>query len=362
MFKLLTPFIVLLLLIASLLILEERRTFDVSTLVHIDPIPHTEKLIKQKKYVEAEEYLTYFMAYDYVKNNPKSSKLIQIIQEKRNSFSYKTDKFLEGIIQGKSDDDIGRTSAIASDFLVIGDIRDLAIEGMHYNNGEKVDKLILSLSTLGLLASATTVYSLGATAPIKGSISLLKYGKRLNQIPIWLQTKLIKQTELAKKTKSLKEVQKLLEPIQKLYNKVGLNQTLYLLSKSRNLKELTSLNKFATRFGKKSQVLLKSSNNSALTYMKKMPNVSKKNFLYASTYGEQGLKGMNKLGASKFIKRVGFTSNLAKTTYKGNLDSLFNALLKKIPNSLLYVISFLGLFYFIRKLFVFTTKLRSIII
>ena len=330
MFKLFTSLVIFLLTLASLLLLEERRTFDVSTLVQIDPLPHTKELIKQKKYLEAQEYLAYFIKYDYVKKNPEASKLMKDIHAKRDSFDYKKEKFFQGIVQGNSDEDIGRASALASDFLVIGDIRDLAIEGMHYANDKKVDKLMLSLSSLGLLATATTIYSLGATTPIKGSVSLLKYGKRLNKIPFWLQTRLIKQIELAKKTKSLQNLQHLLTPLQKLYKKVGLNQALNLLSKSRNLKELTALSKFTTRFGKNSQVLLKSTNNTALKYMHTMPNVSKKQFLYASTYGEKGLKGMHKLGANKFMKRVGFGSNLAKTTYKGNLNSLFNKLLKII--------------------------------
>lgn len=357
MFKVLTPLIILLLVITSLLILEERRTFDVSTLVQIDPIPHTEELIKQEKYVEAQEYLAYFIGYEYVKKNPEASRLLQAIQTKRNSFDYKKDKFFQGILEGKSDENIGRAAAIASDFLVIGDIRDLSMEGAHYVNGEEVDKLLLSLSTLGLLATATTVYSLGATAPLKSSISLLKYAKRANKIPSWLQTRLIKQIEVAKKTKSLKNVEHLLAPLQKLYDKVGLNKALHLLNKSRNLKELNALTKLATRFGKKSQVLLKSTNTSALKYMKEMPNVSTKNFLYASTYGERGLKGIQKLGANKFMKRVGFGSNLAKTTYKGNLNALFNALLKNISNSLLYAITFFGLFYFVWKFFTVSRKL-----
>lgn len=357
MFKLFTSFVILLLVIASLLILEERRIFDVSTLVQIDPIPHTKELIKQKKYVEAEEYLSYFIKYDYVQKNPESLSLLQSIQHIRASFSYKKDKFIQGILEGNSDDDIGRASAIASDFLLIGDIRDLSIEGMHYAKDEEVDKLMLALSSLGLLATASTVYTAGATAPIKGAISFLKYGKRINKIPLWLQTKLLKKIALAKKTKSLTDLQYLLAPIEKLYKKAGLNQALTLLNKSRNLKELSSFSKFATRFGKKSQVLLRSTNNSAVKYMQKMPNVSQKNFLYASTYGEQGLKGLHKLGSSKFVKRVGFNANLAKTTYKGNLNSLFNALLKNIPNTILYLISSLGIFYFVSKFFTFTRRI-----
>lgn len=357
MLKIFTPIFILLLVMGSLLILQERRTFDCSTLVHIDPIPHTEKLVVEKKYAEAEDYLSFFMDESYVKDNPKSKLLLKLIQEKRASYGYQAEKVLEGIVNGKSDENIGRASAIASDFLVIGDIRDLSIQGVNYANGRDVDNLIVALSSLGLLASATTLYSAGATAPIKTSLSVLKYGKKVNKIPIWLQEKIIKYAKVAKETKSLDKIATLLQPISKLYKRVGLNQTLNILKMSKNSKELLALAHFSSRFGKKSPVLLLSTNNRALQYATAMPHVSTKSFIHASTYGENGLKGLKKLGEAKFIKRVRFYSNLGKTTYKGNLNSLFNYLLKNIPNSLLYSIVILGLFYFISKFYSLVKRL-----
>ena len=351
MFKIFTPILILILVSSSLLLLEERKTFDVSTLVHIDPIPHTQKLIEAEKYVEAEEYLSYFMEQKYVKENPKSTEILQEIQKKRDSYSYKAEKVLEGILKGGSDEDIGRASAIASDFLVIGDIRDLSIEGANYANDQKVDKLIVGLSSLGLLATASTVYTMGATAPIKSSISLLKYGKRVKKIPTWFQTELLKYVKIAKDTKSLKQINELLAPVHSLYNKVGVNQTLNMLKMSRNANELKALANFGSRFGKKSRVLLQTTNNKALAYANKMPNVNPQSFIVASTYGERGLKGLSKLGENKFLKKVKFNSNLAKTAYKGNFNSLFNALLKNIPNYALFGMVFFGLGYFILKFF-----------
>jgi hypothetical protein len=357
MLKIFTPVFIILLVTSSLLILEERKTFDVRTLVHIDPIPHTKKLISEKKYVEAEEYLSYFISYDYVKKNPKSQKLLDAIKLKREDYSYKAKKFIEGITHGVSDEDIGKVSAIASDFLVIGDIRDLSIESKHYLNDEKVDKVIVSLSSLGLLATASTVYTLGATTPIKTSISVLKYGKKVNKLPSWLNQQLITQAKISNETKSLNNIKSLLEPIYKLYEKTGLTQTLNLLKNTKNFKELKNFISLASRFGKKSNILLQITKGKALHYAKLMPNVKSKNILYASTYGEKGLKGIKKLGENKFIKRVGFGSNLSKTTYKGNLNSFFNYLLKNVPTSLLYAISLLGLLYFIQKFYIVSKKL-----
>lgn len=360
LFRLFVPLTLLLLITLSLLILQERKTFDVRTLVRIDPIPHTEQLIKEKKYVDAHEYLSYFMDYRYVQENPASKVLLQAIEEKRNSYEYQADKFLEGILKGTSDEDLGKASAIASDFLVIGDIRDLALQGKNYFNDEKVDNVVLALSSLGLLATASTIYSFGATTPIKTSVSVLKYGKRTNKLPLWFQNKLIEQANIAKETKSLKQVQTLLEPIHKLYNKVGLTQTLNILKSTKNLKELESFVSFSSRFGKKSALLLQTTKNKALNYAKAMPNVQSKNIVYASTYGDKGLKGLHKLGEKKFMKRMGFQANLLKTTYKGNFNSLFNYLLKNIPTSVLYAIVFLGLFYFIQKFFMMAKVLFPI--
>lgn len=351
MVKLFTSIVILILTFSSLLILEDRKTFDFSTLVQIDPIPHTEKLIQEKKYVEAQEYLSFFMEQPYVKNNPESSKILNDIKKIRNSYDYKKDKVIEGVLKGKSDDNIGKTSALISDFLVIGDIRDLSIQGMHYFNNEKVDNFMVALSSLGLIATASTLYSGGATAPIKTSVSVLKYGKKIKKIPLWFESKLIDSVKVVKKTKSLTTVEKMLEPIKNLYNKVGLDQSLYMLKMSKNSKELLHLAKFGSRFGEKSRTLLKITNNRALNYASAMPKVKPKTFITASTYGEDGLKALKKVGENKFLKRVSFNSHIFKSIYKGNFNPLLNYLLKNIPNWVLFSTIFLGLFYFMRRFF-----------
>ena len=357
LFKPLFSLLVILLTSLSLLLLQERKVFDVQTLVHIDPIPQTKLLIKREKYLEAQEYLTYFMAYPYVKNNPQSTLLLKEIKTKRESYAYQRDKLIEGLLKGKSDEDIGKASAIASDFLFIGDIRDLSIEGSHYYNDEKVDKVILALSSLGLIATISTIYTLGATAPAKTAISVLKYAKNANKLPPWLNSKLIEHAKIAKETKSIDNIKGLLTPIHKLYEKVGLSQTLNLLQNTKNFKELKALMNFSTRFGKKSQLLLQTTNNKALKYIKIMPNAKNKNILYASTYGENGLKAMSKIGEGKFMHRVGFKTNLLKTGYKGNFNSIFDYLLKHLPSWLLFTTTFLGLFYFMRKFYVLAKRI-----
>ncbi len=349
LFKLLTPIIVILIVTLSLFLLEERKVFDIRTLAHIDPVPKTEQLIKENKYAEANEYLSYFMKYEYVNRDPKAITLLNDIKKVRESYKYKKDKFFEGLTQGKSDEDIGRITAIVSDFLVVGDVRDLTIAGTNYAKGQEVDKTIVALSSLGIIASASTLYTLGASAPIKSSISVLKFGKRAGKIPTWLDKLIIKEAKIATDTKSLKNIKKIVEPIHTLYNKVGLNQTLDLIKRTKNLSELKGMVKLSSKFGKESSVLIKNSGVKSLKLIQQMPNVKKGDILYASTYGSKGITALKRMGQSKFMKRMRISANLVKTGYKGNLDTLFTRLLKTIPTKILFGMAFLGLFYFLYK-------------
>ncbi len=356
LFKLFTPLFILLFVTLSLMLLHERKEFDIRGLTQIDPIPKTKQLISEQKYSDAYEYLSYFMQFDYVKTNPKAQELLKKIKTKRDSYEYQKDKVIEGILEGKSDENIGKLSAIASDFLVIGDIRDLFIQGNNYINDKEVDKVIVALSSLGLIATASTIYSLGATAPAKDGISILKYAKRVNKIPNWLNKAIVKEAKISKQTKSIKNIEKILEPIYTLYKKIGLKDTLTLLKETKNLKDLKGMVKFSKRFGKNSSGLIKTVGVKPIKYINNIPpNIKTKTILYASTYGDKGLVALKTMGEAKFLKRVKILSRVSKTTYKGNFDTLFTKLLNTIPTSILYSIVFLGLFYFIYKL-LFLTK------
>ncbi len=350
LFKLLTHIFLLTLILFSLFLLKEREVFDTRGLVHIDPMPKTWELIKEKRYAEANDYLSYFMQFNYVRNNPKAVELLKALKEKRESFEYKRDKIIEGVISGKSDETVGKISAIASDFFVIGDIRDLTIQGNNYFNGDKkVDKVVVALSTLGLVATVSTIYTMGATSSAKSAISILKYAKKVNKIPIWLEKAIIKEAKVAKETKSLKNVKGILEPIYSLYERVGLKGTLNILKDTKNLSELKGIVKLSKRFGKNSAELLKIAGAKSAKLINSMPNVKPKNIIYASSYGDKGIVALKAMGEAKFLKRVKILSRVSKTTYKGNFDSLIARLLKIVPTSILLTILFLGLFYYIFK-------------
>lgn len=308
--------------------------YEMSQKVHfkalnrINPIPQTIKYIEQKKYVDASEYLEFFLKYDYVKNNPTAQKLFNELEKKRTSYEYRGEKAIEGIIYGKSDETIGQVSAGISDFFLFGDLRDLTIEGYHHLKGEEVDKVLVGLSTIGVVATGATLLSAGSGAPVKGSISLLKFVRKAGKMPKWLEKFIISSAKNVKKTKDIKPIKSFFEDIYITTKATGVNTSLKLISNAPNMKAYKNSIGFAKNFGKESGTLIKILGKDSVLYYRVLKDkTSKKMFLNASTYGESGIKRLAKVGEKGFLKSLKVpvkVSKLTKILSKNGVDFLKN--------------------------------------
>lgn len=81
---------------------------------------------------------------------------------------------------------------LACDLLVIGDIRDILIEGNKIANDDEPDKLILGLSLFGLASSVATFQSGGALAGVDLGASLVKTAKRTKKITPEFEKKVVR--------------------------------------------------------------------------------------------------------------------------------------------------------------------------
>jgi len=335
MLKLFYKITLLFILILSSTVLYQKNTYAYHTLVHIDPLPHTKELISNKQYVDAAEYLDYFMAFEYMKENEEAKVLQESIAEKRASLSYLSQKVSEGFRTGTSDELLGQASAIGSDFLLIGDLRDLALEGTHYYKHEEVDQVLVALSTVGLVASASTFFTLGSSAVAKSGVSVLKLAHKSKRIPAWLSKYLIREAKQIRKTKDISTLKPLFKTIDTLRQDVGLKDTLKLLSKTQNITELKGMNKLAKRYGNKTYTLLKLSNKKVLIQAKQLSKVDVKTITLASSYGPSGLVHLIKGGEKNFIKTTKRMKAYSKVGYKGEIWKVFLWLMKHVSDTIL---------------------------
>ena len=335
MLKLFFKISLLLLILLAGTLLYQKNTYAYHTLIRVNPIPHTKSLIAEAHYADAYEYLSYFMDFDYMKEDEEAQKLLQEIIKKRSSLSYKSEKIAEGIRTGTSDELVGQLSAIGSDFFLIGDIRDLALEGTHYVNDEEVDRVLVSLSTIGLVASASTLFTLGSSAVAKSGVSVLKLAHKSKRIPLWLSKYLVREAKHIQTTKDITSIKPLFSMLDMMHKEVGLTQTLKLLSHTKNFKELKGVSKIAKRYGGDTTTLLKLSDKKLLSQATTFSKIDKKSIKLASTYGTSGFVHLIKGGEKNFIKTTKRMKAYSKVGYKGEVWKVFLWLMKHLSDTVL---------------------------
>jgi len=335
MYKLFYKISLISIIALSATLLYQKHTYAYQTLVKVDPLPHTKELLSQENYVDAQEYLEYFMQFDYVRKVPEAQTLLTNIKTKRESFEYQSSKIFEGLYTGTSDEIEGQISAIGSDFFLIGDLRDLAIEGSHYFKDEEVDKVLVSLSTIGLVASASTFFTLGATSTAKGGISVLKLAHQSSKMPSWLGKYLIRQSSQIRASKSIDTVKPLLKNIYDIEQKAGLRNTLKILSKTKNIDELKSMSELSKHYGKESSLMLELSNAKLLTNADTLKHYDKDTVKLATVYGDKGFTRLLKGGEKNFIKTTKRMKAYAKMGVKGEIWKVFLWMMKHLSDTIL---------------------------
>src|SRR5262245_14786862 len=84
------------------------------------------------------------------------------------------ESFARGFISGEPEDMSGLAGTAVGDLFVFGDIRDALREGSRLASGQEADELILGLACVGLAISAGTYATIGAAAPVRAGITVVK--------------------------------------------------------------------------------------------------------------------------------------------------------------------------------------------
>ncbi len=354
-FKLPVKLILLVLAVIAAGVLWQQAQLSVLALSRIDPVPETRAMVDEERYADAADYLDFFMAYDYVNQDPAAQALHAEIESVRDSLSYQAGKLSEGLLKGTSDETLGQAASVITDLFVIGDIRDLANQGTSFAQGEDVDEVVTALASIGLVASAAqlasgiaTAGTVGVAAPTvaasttaKGGIIILKAARKLGKLPPWLGKAIIKGAKTVKQTKKLDAVTDLFGDVYRLAKtRGGLN----LLSKTTDAASLRRMAKLVDTFGDQSATLYRIGGNSFVRTAQRAGNLGVDSIKVAATYGKSGLQVLDKVGALKFAK---LTARGSKMAYKGDVIKLLARLFRNVPNWVLYLLVTLGAFVWV---------------
>jgi hypothetical protein len=99
--------------------------------------------------------------------------------------------YYKGLTTGAPEDLAGFAGAMTRDLSGYGDIQDAVAEGTHLAKGEPADELVFGLACAGLAATAATFVTVGAAAPLRAGLSIVKAARRTGRLagPLALWTR-----------------------------------------------------------------------------------------------------------------------------------------------------------------------------
>src|SRR3984957_7568243 len=142
----------------------------------------------------------------------------------------------------------------AGDLFVFGDIRDAAREGTHYLTGQKYDPWILGLAGVGIGITAATYATLGASAPERVGLSLVKAARRTGRLNPVLAVRAARETVKVEEAGGLVE---LAENAGRVETKAGTQAALDSLAVAEEPQDVSRLARLAAAKGGKTRAIVK---------------------------------------------------------------------------------------------------------
>ena len=272
--------------------------------------------------------------------------LAREIAARRESLAYQAGKAAEGVWSGQSDEAVGQAAGVISDFLVIGDLRDLARQGWLYAQGEETDPVLIALASLGVAATAVqaggaaaAAPSGGATAPAvaaaataKSGLSALKWLRRANALPGWLGEMLMRAAARLRQPRRLSEMAHELAGLKGILADVSALAATpggaRLLAATTDAASLSRAARLARAHGARAAVLQDITGAPLAESLALTERMGPAAVQRAATYGRQGLRALNEMGAARFAK---YSARAAKVAYKGQALRLAARWLVTLP-------------------------------
>jgi hypothetical protein len=163
-------------------------------------------------------------------------------------------RFVRGLWTGEPTDLASLAGTAAGDLFVFGDIRDATREGARYLTGQKYDPWILGLAGVGIGITAATYASLGAGAPERVGLSVIKAAKRTGRLNPVLAVRAARE---AVKVESAGGLVELAENTGRIESKAGAQAALDGLAVAEEPADVSRLARLSAAKGGKTRAIVK---------------------------------------------------------------------------------------------------------
>jgi hypothetical protein len=291
---------------------------EFESLKEYNPTPRAQDLVKEGKICEAIEYLEAFLDYDYIREDPEIMNYYYSLRAERESLVFRASDVARGVYYGKGACAESFISSTVSDFLIIGDVRDLTRNAaLKYYYKEEGDNFVMALAGVGIVASVITYASAGTAGGAKASISAVKIAKTAGVLSNRLQQSLLPLMKKTIRTRDIKHIWPVLSAIDSMrtVHGLGLRNTLTVLSKCHSAEDILRAEKAVAQLGPDAARFVRSGGGDVLSIVNRFSKSSQITPAVETSikYGKEGSALLNKYGPSKFLHYVTLTKYSART-------------------------------------------------
>lgn len=143
---------------------EEPLDKQVERMPDYDYLPEIHELEAESRLGEAEHLADWVLSGSSITNRDVVAALRTEINRKRTSLWDRSKRAVKGFVVGDGTSIEELSGAVVSDFLLWGDIRDLAKQGYNKVTGKETDPVVAALAAIGVGTSLATFAAGGATA------------------------------------------------------------------------------------------------------------------------------------------------------------------------------------------------------
>ncbi len=236
--------------------------------------------IKAKKFDDAKVYEDLAKEFN-ITLLPQTKELIAKENTTAKKIKRGAKNFFNGFISGKANNGVEVAGAVASDFTIYGDLRDITVEGKKYIDDKPYDKLILGLSMAGLALSASQFVTLGSSSTLKVGASTLKVAKRekllsknftkilservgktvdfkaLKRVKLGSISELKRSSKIIKNSVHLAPIKPIFKNLKTIEKSTSISDTIHLMKYVDNTKDLKNIAKLSKRYKGATRGLLK---------------------------------------------------------------------------------------------------------
>lgn len=210
---------------------------DPAYLLSENPLQLAVDMIQQNRLEEARLLAQFSRQYLPVDPQYSPTAIGMDVENKLNSSSYLIERFIEGAVTGEPIDTPGLLGVVALDMMVIGDLRDLLIQGYKEFDTGQGDEVIMGLSAAGLFLTLAPELSWGPSM-----FKTFWKGRRFSE-PFQRQIKaaLIQ----ARKTNDYSSLRRIMSDFTVVFDSLGSGPAMAVFKRVNSIEELTLLAKKA---------------------------------------------------------------------------------------------------------------------